>query len=99
MNGAVCKHVRALKALGLVVRRARPEAVRACAEPGRGCVVNDYPFGHYANEDDQPAPLCPYCGEYHYPSGHCPEDGPRTSRARNPTTPSRPTRSSWSPTG
>ena len=28
-NGAVCKHVRALKALGLVARRARPEAVRA----------------------------------------------------------------------
>jgi SWIM zinc finger len=29
MNGAVCKHVRALKALGLVARRARPEAVLA----------------------------------------------------------------------
>ena len=29
MNGAVCKHVRALKALGLVSRRAKPEAVRA----------------------------------------------------------------------
>jgi hypothetical protein len=29
MNGAVCKHVRALKALGLVARRAKPEAVLA----------------------------------------------------------------------
>jgi len=38
--------------------------------------VSDDTFGHYANEDDQPAPLCPYCGEYHHPSGHCPEDGP-----------------------
>ena len=38
--------------------------------------MNDYPFGHYANEDDRPAPLCPWCGLYHYPSGHCPEDGP-----------------------
>jgi hypothetical protein len=38
--------------------------------------VNDYPFGHFASEDDQPAPLCLYCGQYHHPSGHCPEDGP-----------------------
>ncbi|MBV8077789.1 MAG: hypothetical protein JO284_15385 [Planctomycetaceae bacterium] len=38
--------------------------------------MNGYPFGHYANEDDQPAPLCPWCGGYHFPSGHCPEDGP-----------------------
>ena len=29
MNGAVCKHVRALKALGLVSKRAKPEAIRA----------------------------------------------------------------------
>jgi len=27
MNGAVCKHVRALVAVGLVSRRAKPEAV------------------------------------------------------------------------
>jgi len=38
--------------------------------------MNDYPFGHYANEDDRPAPLCPWCGGYHFLSGHCPEDGP-----------------------
>jgi hypothetical protein len=38
--------------------------------------MNGYPFGHYANEDDQPAPLCPWCGLHHHPSGHCPEDGP-----------------------
>ncbi len=38
--------------------------------------MNDYPFGHYANENDQPAPLCPWCGLNHFPSGHCPEDGP-----------------------
>jgi hypothetical protein len=36
MNGAVCKHVRALKALGLVARRARPEAVRAARNPEGG---------------------------------------------------------------
>ena len=36
MNGAVCKHVRALKALGLVARRARPEAVRAARHPEGG---------------------------------------------------------------
>ena len=35
-NGAVCKHVRALKALGLVARRARPEAVRAARHPEGG---------------------------------------------------------------
>ena len=35
-NGAVCKHVRALKALGLVARRARPEAVRAARNPEGG---------------------------------------------------------------
>ena len=33
-------------------------------------------FGHYANEDDQPPPLCPSCGGYHFPTDHCPEDGP-----------------------
>ena len=38
--------------------------------------MNDYPFGHYANEDDQPPPLCPWCGGFHFPSGHCPEEGP-----------------------
>jgi hypothetical protein len=27
MNGAVCKHVRALRAVGLVSKRAKPEAV------------------------------------------------------------------------
>ena len=36
MNGDVCKHVRALKALGLVARRARPEAVRAARNPEGG---------------------------------------------------------------
>ena len=36
MNGAVCKHVRALKALGLVARRARPEAVLAARNPEGG---------------------------------------------------------------
>ena len=35
-NGAVCKHVRALKALGLVARRATPEAVRAARHPEGG---------------------------------------------------------------
>ena len=35
-NGAVCKHVRALKALGLVAHRARPEAVRAARHPEGG---------------------------------------------------------------
>jgi hypothetical protein len=38
--------------------------------------MNGYPFGHYANEDDRPAPLCPWCGGYHFPAGHCPEEGP-----------------------
>ena len=38
--------------------------------------MNNYPFGHYANEDDQPAPLCPWCGQYHLPAGPCPADGP-----------------------
>ena len=32
-NGAVCKHVRALKALGLVARRAKPEAVIVAQNP------------------------------------------------------------------
>lgn len=36
MNGAVCKHVRALKALGLVARRATPEAVHAARHPEGG---------------------------------------------------------------
>ena len=36
MNGAVCKHVRALKALGLAARRATPEAVRAARHPEGG---------------------------------------------------------------
>ena len=35
-NGAVCKHVRAPKALGLVARRATPEAVRAARQPEGG---------------------------------------------------------------
>jgi SWIM zinc finger len=35
-NGAVCKHVRALKALGLVARRAKPEAVIAARHPEGG---------------------------------------------------------------
>jgi hypothetical protein len=38
--------------------------------------MSAYPFGHYANEDDQPAPLCPWCGLYHFPAGHCPAEGP-----------------------
>jgi hypothetical protein len=41
-GGAVCKHVRALKALGLVAKRAKPEAVlvaqtmATATTPGRG---------------------------------------------------------------
>jgi hypothetical protein len=38
--------------------------------------VNGYPFGHYAHEDDQPAPLCSGCGGYHFPSEPCPAEGP-----------------------
>jgi hypothetical protein len=52
--------------------------------------VNDYPFGHHANEDDQPAPLCPYCGEYHHPSGPCPEDGPAHVPGEEPDDPESP---------
>jgi hypothetical protein len=52
--------------------------------------MNDYPFGHYANEDDQPTPLCPYCGEYHHPSGHCPEDGPAHVPGEEPDDPESP---------
>jgi hypothetical protein len=41
--------------------------------------MNDYPFGHPAGpewEGEPPAPLCPYCGQYHTP-GVCPhDDGP-----------------------
>ncbi|MBV8077788.1 MAG: SWIM zinc finger family protein [Planctomycetaceae bacterium] len=36
MNGAVCKHVRALVACGLVSRRAKPEAVIAARNPEGG---------------------------------------------------------------
>ncbi len=32
-------------------------------------------FGHYAHEEDQPKPLCPYCGESH-PPGPCPGEEP-----------------------
>jgi hypothetical protein len=32
MNGAVCKHVLALRAVGLVSRRATPEAVLAARD-------------------------------------------------------------------
>jgi hypothetical protein len=28
----------------------------------------------HARDDDQPAPLCSYCGQHHFPSGVCPED-------------------------
>jgi len=36
MNGAVCKHVLALRAVGLVSRRATPEAVLAARNPEGG---------------------------------------------------------------
>jgi hypothetical protein len=36
INGAVCKHVLALRAVGLVSRRAKPEAVRAARNPEGG---------------------------------------------------------------
>ena len=52
--------------------------------------MSDYTFGHYANEDDQPAPLCPYCGEYHHPSGHCPEDSPPHVPGEEPDDPESP---------
>ena len=50
--------------------------------------MSDYPFGHYANEDDQPAPLCSWCGQSHFPTEHCPADGP--SPVEDPDDPASP---------
>ncbi len=47
-----------------------------------------YDFGHRANEDDRPEPLCLNCGEYH-PPGPCPGVGPDKS-------PPEPDRPGWS---
>ena len=37
--------------------------------------MSDHTFGHYANEEDRPEPLCPYCGEHHS-AGPCPGEEP-----------------------
>ena len=56
-------------------------------------------FGHYANEEDQPEPLCSSCGEYH-PPGPCPgeepEDWPLPAEPEWVADPARPESRSWS---